>query len=266
MPHVDKHVPGEFCWLELATTDQASAKTFYSSLLGWQANDNQMGPDEIYTIFKLDGRDAAAGYTMRADERSMGIPPHWNLYIAVSNADEAAAKAAQLGGKVLVPAFDVGDFGRMAVVQDPAGAVFCVWQAKQHIGIGISGDPSAFCWADLSTPNRDGAKEFYSKLFGWTLVTGEGKDPSDYLHIKNGESFIGGVPPSGHRDPHAPPHWLVYFAVSNLANSARKAKELGATFYVPPMNIEGVGELAVCADPQGAVFSLFQAAAQSVHA
>ena len=70
---------------------------------------------------------------MRPDEKQMGVPPHWNSYVTVANVDEAAKKAQSLGGKVLAPPFDVMDAGRMAVLQDPTGAVFQVWQAEtQH--------------------------------------------------------------------------------------------------------------------------------------
>src|SRR5262249_35447148 len=138
MPHVDHHPPGEFTWIELATTNQAAAKTFYSTLFGWTPNDMPMGPDEFYTIFRMQDRDVAAGYTMRKDEQ--GAPPHWNLYIAVANADAAVAKATELGGKTMGPAFDVMEAGRMGVVQDPTGGIFCVWQANKNQGIGITGE------------------------------------------------------------------------------------------------------------------------------
>src|ERR1700676_1881559 len=175
MPHVDKHAPGDFCWIELATTDQNAAKKFYSSLFGWVANDMPMGPDSFYTIFRLQAKDCAAGYTMGADERGQGVPSHWNLYIAVDNADAAADKAASLGAKVLAPAFDVFDAGRMAVLEDPTGAIFTVWQATRNTGIGIIGEPGAFCWADLSTSDTGRAQKFYADLFGWKISPGEGK-------------------------------------------------------------------------------------------
>src|ERR1035438_9247519 len=124
-----------------------------------------MGPDRFYNIFLLHTRDSAAGYTMGAQEQ--GVPPHWNLYIAVENADAAATKAAALGAKVLAPAFDVMDAGRMAILEDPTGAVFIVWQANKNTGIGIAGEPGTLCWADLSTPDPDRAKKFYSDMFGW---------------------------------------------------------------------------------------------------
>src|SRR5262249_14999319 len=153
MASVDKHPAGAFCWIELATTDQKAAKSFYTSLFGWSVTDTPMGPDDFYSIFKLKGREVAAGYTLRKDQRERGVPVHWSLYIAVDNADQAAAKAIEAGGKILMPAFDVMDAGRMAVIHDPTGAVFCIWQPKKSPGIGIAGENGALCWADLSTPD-----------------------------------------------------------------------------------------------------------------
>jgi uncharacterized protein len=260
MPIVDKHPPGAFCWIELATTDQAGAKHFYASLFGWRADDMPIGPNDFYTMFRLDGADAGAAYTEREDERAMGIPPHWNLYVAAENADQTAGKAAQLGAKVLVPAFDVYDVGRMSVLQDPTGAVFSVWQPKKHRGVGLSGVPGTLCWADLSTPDPERAAKFYSELFGWKVTPGQGSVGGGYLHIQNGDTFIGGIPPAAHRDPTTPPHWLIYFNVSDVDASAAKALELGAKFHLPPTTMEGVGRMAVMADPQGAVSAIFKSA------
>jgi hypothetical protein len=181
------------------------------------------------------------------------------LYIAVDNADAAVKRASQLGGKILAPAFDVMDLGRMAVIQDPAGAVFSVWQAKQHAGSTIVGEDATLCWADLSTPDQAGAAKFYAGLFGWKLTAGV-NDSSGYLHIQNGEEYIGGVPPGTHRQPHLPPHWLSYIQVSNCDATAAKAKQLGAKFYLEPKSMENVGRFAILADPQGAVFAIFQPA------
>jgi uncharacterized protein len=257
MPHVEKHPAGSFCWIELGTTDQNAAKRFYGSLFGWSVNDHPMGPNEVYTMFQLEGKDSAATYTMRQAERTHGVPPSWILYIAVDSADDAANRVPQLGGKVITPAFDVMDFGKMAVIQDPTGAVFSVWQAKKHGGTGITGVDGTLCWADLSTSDPQRAKSFYEGLFGWKLVLGE-KDSSGYLHIKNGDQFIGGIPPTAHRDAKIPPHWLLYFQVADVDASAAKAKQLGATVRLAPMTMENVGRFAVLADPQGAVFAIFK--------
>ncbi len=99
--------------------DQNAAKDFYSSLFGWQANDMPMGPSGVYTIFRLQGRDAAAGYELNPQQRAQGVPPHWLPYIAVESADASAARVTQLGGTVIMPPFDVFDAGRMAVIQEP---------------------------------------------------------------------------------------------------------------------------------------------------
>lgn len=259
MADIDKHPAGSFCWIELATSDQNAAKSFYSSLFGWVVTDIPMGPDGYYTIFKIDDRDAAAGYTLNKEQRDAGVPPSWNLYISVDNADQTAAKAAQAGGTVLKPAFDVMDQGRMAVLQDPTGAPFCVWQPKKSQGIGIAGVDGALCWADLNTGDPDRANKFYSQVFGWKLTTAE-KDPSGYLHIKNGQDFIGGIPPAAHRNAQTPAHWLIYILTGDVGASAAKASKLGGKLLMPPNTMEGVGTWSIIADPQGAVFAVFKPA------
>jgi predicted enzyme related to lactoylglutathione lyase len=260
MPHIDKHAPGSFSWLELATTDQTAAKQFYSSLFGWEPADYPMGPNGVYTMFTIEGKAAGACFTIGAHEGH--IPPHWQLYVSVASADDAAARAAQLGGKTIEGPFDVQTFGRMAVIQDPTGAFFSIWQAKTHIGTGITGVNGTLCWADLNTADPRTAKAFYENLFGWQFVPGKDKPADSYLHIKNGEDFIGGLPPAPERDqhardPHTPPHWLLYFLVADCDASTEKAKELGAKIYMQPMNIDPTLRLSIVADPQGAVFALF---------
>ena len=128
-----------------------------------------MGPGEVYTLFKLGDRDAGtAAYTLRNEQK--GMPPNWSIYIAVENADASAKRAAELGGKICMQPFDVFDMGRMAVVQDPTGAAFCLWQAKQKPNA-VTGVEGTLCWADLSSPDPKQAEKFYSGLFGWKLET-----------------------------------------------------------------------------------------------
>jgi uncharacterized protein len=258
MSTIERHSPGSFCWIELATTDQAAANQFYTSLFGWSVMDFPMGPGQFYSMFQLDGRNTGAAYTL--DPKNMpGVPPNWTLYIATDNADESAAKATAAGGAVLGGPFDVMEFGRMAVLQDPTGATFCVWQPKQHQGLGISHVNGTLSWADLSTQEPENAVPFYKALFGWKIEKGD-KDDSGYLHIINGEHYIGGIPPAEHRNPNAPPHWLVYFHVDDADAETAKAKELGARVYMEPVTMDNVGRWSVIADPQGAVLALFQPA------
>ncbi|MBL8178373.1 MAG: VOC family protein [Bryobacterales bacterium] len=257
MPHIDGHAAGEFCWFELATNDQAGAKRFYGALLGWAARDNPMGPNFTYTSFLLEDRDCAAAYTLMPDMLAKGIPPHWMIYVQVADADAVAAKCAELGGAVISPPMDVMDFGRMSVLQDPTGAVISVWQPKTHKGTLITGVPSTFCWGELSSAQPEKAVPFYEALFGWKTMRGD--NPGDnYLHITAGKLMIGGVVPVEHRDPNMPSHWLSYFAVSDCDSAAAKANELGGKVIFGPMSMEKVGRMAYVADPQGAIFALFQ--------
>ena len=255
MTHIAKHKPGAFCWIELSTNDQAAAKKFYTSLFNWAVEDSPIGPDDYYSMFQLEGKNIGAAFTLRKEQE--GVPPNWGIYIAVENTDSSAARAAQLGGKTCAPPFDVMEHGRMAVLQDPTGATFSIWQAKAHPGIGIADVDGTLCWADLSTPDVPTASKFYSSLFGWKIAPGE-HDTSGYLHIENGDDFIGGVPPAAHRKPDVPPHWLIYLMTSNCDATAAKAKKLGAKFLLEPMTMENVGRMAVIADPQGAAFAIFQ--------
>src|SRR5438093_4775118 len=166
MANIDTHAPGSFCGFELGTTDQNAAKRFYGSVAGWTASDSPIGPNELYTTFTLEGRSTAACYTLKPEMRAQGVPPHWLLYVSVANVDETAAKIAPAGGKVVAQPFDVMEFGRMAIFQDPAGASTAIWQPKTHPGTAIEGVAGTFCWADLMTSEQSGAAKFYSTFFG----------------------------------------------------------------------------------------------------
>jgi predicted enzyme related to lactoylglutathione lyase len=196
---------------------------------------------------------------MNKEQRAQGVPSHWGIYVEVENTDASADKAKQLGGNVIVAPFDVMDYGRMAVVQDPTGAFFCIWQSKTHHGIQIAQVNGTLCWADLSTDDPQRAEKFYGSLLGWTFNRDE-KDPSGYMHIRNGEHPIGGVQPASMRKPGVPPHWLAYFQVDDVDGAAKKAESGDGKFLLPPMTMEGVGRMAVIADPQGAVFAIFKSA------
>lgn len=258
MPVIERFNPGEFCWIEVVTSNQSAAKSFYSALFNWTLQDVPIGRNAFYSLMQLDGRVAAGLYTMTEEERHAGVPPHWNLYVAVESADETAKKAADLGAKVIDAPGDVMDRGRAAVFLDPTGAPFNIWQPNKRTGLGVVGDPGSFCWADLNTTDQARAKTFYEGLFGWKLLPGQDEE-SGYLHIVNGEKYIGGVPPA---QQHAggPPHWLIYFAVADVDKAFHRAKDMNARTLLRPMDFEGVGRVAMLADPQGAVFALFREA------
>jgi predicted enzyme related to lactoylglutathione lyase len=261
MAEYSSHAPGTFCWPELATTDQKSAVSFYRSLFGWDVNEQPIGPTETYSIFQLRGKDVGAAYTMRAEERQHGAPPHWNAYVTVANADEAANRAKALGGTVLAPPFDVMDSGRMAILQDPTGAVFQIWQPKNHIGAKVMREPGAATWTELATRDPEAAKTFYTSLFGWKEKTSTGGGMT-YTEFSIGDTPFAGMMEMNAQmvSMNVPPNWLTYFQVADVDATSNKATDLGATLAVPPMDIPNTGRFAVIQDPHGAVFAIYKPA------
>ena len=182
MARIESYTPGSFCWAELATTDAAAAKQFYGEMFGWTAVDMPM-PEGVYTLFQADGNDAAAVYT-----RGPGVPVHWGVYFSVASADETAARIGPSGGKLIAGPFDAHDAGRMAVAQDPQGAVFSVWQAKRHIGATHGGPLGMVVWPELATTDPAGAAGFYTRLFGWKTKPEAGVAEAPYTEWLNGGS------------------------------------------------------------------------------
>lgn len=252
MPQIERYPVGSFCWVELGTTDQDAAKAFYTALFGWQVVDMPMGPAGNYSMFYLGGGDVGAAYTLFPEMRQAGIPPNWTLYVAVDNVDETARRVKELGGKVCKEPFDVFDVGRMAVIQDPTGASFCLWQPRNP-GKHTVNEKGTLCWGDLNTSDPSRAQSFYSDLLGWKFEKSD--KGHDYMHIKNGDQYIGGMPMENHG---LPPHWLPYFEVADSDASTEKCKSMGGGLNFGPMTLEGVGKFSVLGDPQGAVFAVFQ--------
>ena len=251
MPEFSSHAPGTFCWPELSTTDQKGAVAFYRALLGWDVTDQPIGPTETYSMFTLRGLEVAAAYTMRSEERQHGAPPHWNSYVSVANADESAKRAQELGGKVLAPAFDVMDAGRMAMLQDPTGAVFAVWHAKRHNGAKILREPGALAWTELLTNDTAAAETFYTPLFGWNA-----KVSPEYTEFAVGSTPHAGMMKLDPKWGDVPPHWMPYFQVDDCDATAANATGSGGRVNVPPSDIPNVGRFAILADPQGARFAV----------
>lgn len=252
-----EYKPGTFCWVELATSDDQAAKSFYTQLFGWDFTDNPMGPDAVYTILKLDGKDVGGLFKLMPDMVAEGVPPHWLSYVSVDNIDESAEKAKAAGGTLLKEPFDVATLGKMAVVQDPTGAVFALWQAGTHEGSGIYNVPGSFCWNELGTTDTAKAGDFYAGLFGWERDT-QNFGPMEYTMFKNGDRGAGGMYQITPEMGPVPPHWLVYFAVDDCDAKVQQATELGAKVMKPAEDIPGVGRFSILLDPQNAVFAIIK--------
>jgi predicted enzyme related to lactoylglutathione lyase len=246
------NAPGKFCWTELSAHDATAAKAFYLPLFGW-TNDDIPIPGGAYIMLKKDGRDVAA-----LMENKKVPHPAWTSYVLVENADAMAEKAAVLGGTILAPAFDVMDAGRMAVLQDPSGAIFALWQAGRHKGFGAYGEPGTPCWFELITPETAKCETFYTQLFGWRAKVSESSD-MQYTELYLGEQAIAGMlkTPEGMG---APPHWVPYFAVADCDATAEQTKSMGGQVMTGPRDIPHVGKFAYLLDPQGAGFCVIKLA------
>lgn len=252
----DAHLPAlnTFCWPELHSPDLATSRAFYTALLGWTSEGVPMAQG-TYDLWKLGDRDAGGLCAQMASQKAQGVPPHWLSYVRVAAVDPAAVRAAELGGTVVAGPFDVPEVGRMAVVQDPTGAVFALWESRGHEGIRAYREPGALCWTELATKDPVKAEAFYTGLFGWVPKPSDG--PFPYTEwLVDGQPF-GAMLPMDESWGDIPSHWSVYFHVVDVDDRAAAAQGLGATLLVPPQDIPHVGRFSVVRDPLGAVFCLF---------
>ena len=262
MPEVTSHAIGAPSWAELSTTDEAGALAFYGALFGWEDEANEMGPDSYYHMQKVKGLYACSIYQQGEEERSQNVPPHWNIYFTVENVDNTMTAVTQNGGQVVFGPMDVFEAGRMAMCQDPQGAFFAIWQPKMHIGATIKHETGAMFWHELLTTDQSAALDFYISALG--MERGPVMESSQYAMLNAGGTESAGVMQITPEMGQFPPHWTVYFGVDNVDAAVEKAQSLGATVYVPGMDIvpfEGqppIGRFAALGDPQGAAFSVFQ--------
>jgi predicted enzyme related to lactoylglutathione lyase len=255
MPEVSVHAPGAFCWIELGTTDSGAARKFYSGLLAWEFQDNPL-PDDggTYTMIRRAGRDVGGLYQLSDEMRRQGIPPNWMSYISVDDADAAANRAESAGAEVMMGPMDVMDIGRMAVIQDPTGAVFSVWQAKAHPGYGVVGEPGSVCWHELMTRDAAAAKRFYREVFGYDMED-QPMGSTAYTMLRKGDRREAGLMQITPEMGPIPSHWLIYIAVADIEGTMETTKRLGGKAITDAMDVPGVGRFAVLQDPQGAVFA-----------
>jgi uncharacterized protein len=278
----DGYPAGVPCWVDTLQPNPDAAAAFYRDLFGWELEPQPWiaGEPGRYFIGKLWGRDVAGIGPRREDAPG---PPTWNTYVWVESADDATAKVRGAGGSVVMDSFDVLDSGRMAVVADPEGAVFCVWQAKNHKGAQLVNESGTWNFSDLSTRDPEGAMAFYGAVFGWEAssfsidgtdfmmwrLPGYGEflertiDPEIRTRQKESgapEGFEDAVawlaPMTSDQAPEdVAAHWGVTFAVDDADAMAGRAEELGGAVTAPPFDA-GPTRAAVLTDPQGAGFTV----------
>jgi predicted enzyme related to lactoylglutathione lyase len=272
MAERDGYIPGVPCWVDTSQPDPEAALPFYSGLFGWEFEDVMpQGSEGQYFIGRIRGRDVAA-----IGSTPGGTPPMavWNTYIWVASADETAAKAREVGGTVVTEPFDVLDSGRMAVLTDPEGAAFCVWQPKTHNGAQVVNEHGALNFNGLNTRDRAAAEAFYGAVFGWRLVRlpagwswalpgyGDHLEESTPGLRARIESFgapegfidvVAALRPIAEDDSTSPAHWNVTFGVDDAEAAAAKVVELGGEVVAGPFDAPWSRNVVVN-DPQGATF------------
>ena len=256
----ESYAPGTPSWTDLATSDQAAAKSFYGNLFGWSFDDLPVGDGMFYSMATLRGENVAAISTQQPQQTAAGVPPHWQMYVTVVDVDATTALVEGAGGTVHVPPFDVMDAGRMSVINDPAGAFLLLWTPTNNIGAGRVNEPGAFTWCELVAAPNDRTASFYETVLGLKIISAPMDDGTTYdgftLDGTPQTMLAGTIPPPM---PGVPAHWSIYFGAQSVDATAAKVAELGGKVFVEPFDIP-VGRMAVVADPQGAMFNLFEMA------
>jgi len=253
MPTIESHAHGTPSWLDLATTDMDGAKAFYGELFGWEFFTEPDPEAGGYTMATLNGKAAAALMPMPQEMIDGGVPPCWNLYATVTDIDAAVGAAVSAGGAVVMAPMEVFTAGRMGIISDPAGAVFCLWQPGDSIGCEVVNEPGAFTWAELQTNDQPGAIDFYGAVLGVTAEVMEmGPMGTMTLFKVDGNDVASAmpIPIEG-----VPPNWGPYFGVADTDAAIERVTELGGSLIVPAMDIPP-GRIAVLADNVAAVFSV----------
>ena len=256
MPEISEHVETMFSYSDLQTTDLEGAKRFYTGLFDWTVDEQPMGEGQVYAMFKKNGKITGAASLQLPEQRDAGIPPMWNAYFTVYDLDNRTKEAERLGGTIHAGPFDVFDAGRMSVVMDPNGAVFCLWEPKDNIGAEVMGDPNTLTWTECVAGDLDKGRAFYKELFGWEEqdMSASATSAQYVVMNKDGRPVCGLMPPP----TEMPSFWLVYFAVENCDDAVAKVRELGAQIQRDTTPIPGVGRFALISDPQGAGFGVLE--------
>jgi hypothetical protein len=249
--------PGVPAWVDTWQPDASAAGRFYGELFGWEVLDPPPsdGDHRRYVMCRLRGI---------GEPMSKGAVPAWTVYVQVESADAAAAHVVAAGGRVVAEPFDSLEGGRIAIVADPVGAIFGIWQPGEHEGAQLVNEPSAWSISVLVSPDPERAKPFYREVFGWDSE--EFGPPGGGLSVFRLPGFVGGEPQQpvardvvaamiqAHGEDQTPA-WAVDFWVGDAEAAAAKVVELGGAVLTGPYDTPN-GKQAVVADPAGAVFTV----------
>ncbi len=255
-PASQEHHPGKVIFVQLTTTDMASAKQFYSGLFGWSFRDVP-GTRVPFSLAYV-GSEQVAAIAERPAPAGARAQPTWLSFFSTPDVDGAAKLAAGQGARVLSAPRDVPGLGREAVMADPQGAVFGVLASS-------SGDPAdalkpdgVWIWRSLMTPDPTKDAGFYDSLFGFTTYAFPSPAGQQHLLLQSENYARASVNTPPGTNPGMHPHWLNYVRVDNAAQTVARAAQLGGRVLVQPHTDRHGGMVAVVADPQGAPVGLLE--------
>jgi len=261
MSNTQQFQVGDFCWVELLTTNSKLASGFYQSLFPWQMNTVQAG-EQDYTLIG-NGQHEVAGLMDINDEMAKtGLKPCWNSYVQVEDVDAISEKAVKLGGSMIQPPFAIPGFGRMAVIADPTGGVFSLWHGENQAGeTAGKTEPGMHSWQELVTPDKEAAQHFYQQLFNWQPE----KQDNGYIMFKNNDKPVAGIMQAddftnsdnvAQDFKNMPCAWNTYFSVNDCQTAFDTALKNGAKAVFNPVEHAGQFKIAMLQDTQDAIFGL----------
>lgn len=245
---------GKIIWHDLITEDLSSARAFYSGLFGWSFEKSQGARGEEYLLARKNNVIVAGilGVEMPDDGEKYS---RWVPYVSVDDVDAAIARSTAAGAAVVAAARNV-DFGRVAAITDPEGAV--IGLARSNIGDPddqtTAAAPGRAVWTELLANDPAAAAKFYGVLADYDLRVVERRG-GQYLFLGSGGKDRVGIfqnPAEGEYQP----VWMTAFGVADLAAAVAKVEALGGTVILPVSPELREGTAAVVTDPAGAILVL----------
>jgi predicted enzyme related to lactoylglutathione lyase len=249
--------PAPFVWYELHTPDAAASARFYAPVLGWNIQDSGMG-DRKYSLLSVDKTPLGGLLEKHATGFTAGESGRWMGYIGVNDVERYSKLVRQSGGVVHRAAEEIPGVGTFAVVADPQGAIFTLFQSPAGVTRPeqpAPGTPGTPAWHELVTSDLESASRFYTGLFGWTRDHAMDMGPNGIYQI----FAIGSQPAGGIMAPPKPAHgygWLFYFNVQDIDAVIERVKQNGGVVLHGPSEVPGGQQTAHCADTQGAFFGV----------
>jgi predicted enzyme related to lactoylglutathione lyase len=246
---------GKFVWHELLSGDTAAATAFYTKVVPWKSQPWEQ--DSSYSMWVA--KNGPVGGIAKLDGPTS---PHWLAYVAVPDIAPTVEAAKGLGGRVLKEKTSLPNGGSYAVLADPQGAEFAIYQAGTESGGNGAAGPGAgdFSWHELATTDAKAAMEFYTKLLGWEVgpVHDMGAPAGNYhLFLHEGNQYGGMFVSDGSG---MGPSWLCYISVEDVGKATTAAKNAGGRVMNGPMEVPGGSWVAQVLDSEGAPFAVHEPA------